>query len=42
MVALQLENKSKIFAIIMVITITGGSLLFLHAVVKKTNDKTTP
>ncbi len=39
-VALTLESKSKIFAIIMVLAITGGSLLFLHTVISKDNEKT--
>ncbi len=37
--ALSLESKSKVFAIIMVGVITGGGLFFLHAVTKKTNEK---
>ncbi|HZE87340.1 MAG TPA: MraY family glycosyltransferase [Methylomirabilota bacterium] len=40
-IALSLESRSKIFAIIMVGVITGGGLLFLHAITKNTNDKIT-
>ncbi|HEX8931520.1 MAG TPA: MraY family glycosyltransferase [Patescibacteria group bacterium] len=40
-ISLTLESKSKIFAIIMLIVITGGGLFFLHAVTKNTNDTTT-
>ncbi|MEK7571094.1 MAG: MraY family glycosyltransferase [Patescibacteria group bacterium] len=37
--ALQLENKSKFFAIIMVVVVTVGALLFLHAVTKHKDEK---
>jgi UDP-GlcNAc:undecaprenyl-phosphate/decaprenyl-phosphate GlcNAc-1-phosphate transferase len=40
-ISLTLESRSKVFAMIMVGVITGGCLLFLHAVTKTTNDKTT-
>jgi len=40
-ISLTLESRSKIFAMIMVGVITGGGLLFLHAVTKNTNDKIT-
>jgi UDP-GlcNAc:undecaprenyl-phosphate/decaprenyl-phosphate GlcNAc-1-phosphate transferase len=40
-ISLSLESRSKIFAIIMVGVITGGGLLFLHAVTKKTNETVT-
>lgn len=39
-IALQLESENKLFAIIMLITVTGGALLFLHAIAKNTNEKT--
>ncbi len=38
-ISLLLENKSKVFAIIMLVVITGGTLFFLHAVTKKNNEK---
>ncbi|MGH7204102.1 MAG: MraY family glycosyltransferase, partial [Candidatus Levyibacteriota bacterium] len=34
-----LESRSKVFAIIMVVAITGGALLFLHMITKKKNEK---
>ena len=40
--ALFLESASKIFAIIMVIVITGGTLLFLHASAKDKTDRIAP
>lgn len=40
-ISLSLESRSKVFAIIMVGVITGGGLLFLHAVTKKTNETVT-
>lgn len=40
--SLFLESRSKIFAIIMVIVITGGTLFFLHASTKNTNDRIAP
>jgi UDP-GlcNAc:undecaprenyl-phosphate GlcNAc-1-phosphate transferase len=38
-----LESRSKIFAILMVVAITGGALLFLHSITNKTkkNEKLT-
>lgn len=39
MIALTLNSRSKIFAIIMVIVITGGGLFFLHSVTKQNNDR---
>src|SRR5437667_7596342 len=39
LISLTLESRSKVFAIIMVVVITGGGLLFLHTVTKKPNDK---
>lgn len=41
LIALGLESKSKIFAIIMVIAITGGALLFLHKITKSKNEELT-
>ncbi len=41
MVALTVESKSKVFAIIMLTVISGAGLLFLHAIISKDNDKTT-
>lgn len=38
--ALLLESRSKFFVMIMVGVITAGGLLFLHAITKKTNEKT--
>ena len=37
-IALTLTSQSKVFALIMLIVITGGGLLFLHAVIRNTND----
>lgn len=39
-ISLTLESKSKIFAIIMLVVITGGALLFLHSIGDKKNEKT--
>lgn len=39
--ALLLESRSKLFAMIMVGVITAGGLVFLHAVKKKNNEKIT-
>lgn len=36
MLSFLLESRSKIFAILMVIAITGGALLFLHSITNKT------
>lgn len=41
LLALGLESKSKIFAIIMVIAVTGGTLLFLHKITKSKNEELT-
>jgi len=38
-ISLTLENKSKIFAIIMLVAIMGGGLLFLHTVTKNTDEE---
>jgi len=40
-ISLTLESRSKVFAIIMLVVIMGGGLLFLHAVTKNTNDTAT-
>jgi len=40
-ISLTLESKSKIFAIIMLIAIMGGGLLFLHIVTDINDEKTT-
>lgn len=39
LLALGLESKSKVFAIIMVIAITGGALLFLHRLTKSKDEE---
>jgi UDP-GlcNAc:undecaprenyl-phosphate GlcNAc-1-phosphate transferase len=39
-ISFTLESKSKIFAIIMLIAITGGGLLFLHMISENTDEKT--
>jgi UDP-GlcNAc:undecaprenyl-phosphate/decaprenyl-phosphate GlcNAc-1-phosphate transferase len=39
MLSFLLESKSKVFAILMVIVITGGALLFLHSITNKKNEK---
>jgi UDP-GlcNAc:undecaprenyl-phosphate/decaprenyl-phosphate GlcNAc-1-phosphate transferase len=41
LIALGLESKSKVFAIIMVIAVTGGALLFLHKITKSKNEELT-
>lgn len=41
MLSFLLESRSKIFAIIMVVAITGGALLFLHSITNKKNEKLT-
>ena len=41
MLSFLLESRSKVFAILMVIAITGGSLLFLHSITNKKNEKLT-
>ncbi|MBI4080759.1 MAG: undecaprenyl/decaprenyl-phosphate alpha-N-acetylglucosaminyl 1-phosphate transferase [Candidatus Levybacteria bacterium] len=40
-ISLTLQSKSKVFAIIMLVTIVAGGLLFLHFVVKYTHEKVT-
>lgn len=37
--SLLLESRSKMFAILMVIAVTGGALLFLHTILYKKNEK---
>lgn len=39
LLSLTLESKSKVFAIIMVIAVTGGTLLFLHRITKAKNEE---
>lgn len=39
LLSLMLESKSKLFAIIMVIAITGGTLLFLHILTRKKDEE---
>jgi UDP-GlcNAc:undecaprenyl-phosphate GlcNAc-1-phosphate transferase len=34
-----LQSRSKLFAILMVIAVTGGALLFLHSITNKKNEK---
>ncbi len=41
MLSFLLESRSKLFAILMVIAITGGALLFLHSISNKKNEKLT-
>lgn len=41
MLSFMLESRSKVFAIIMVIAVTGGALLFLHTISYKKNEKLT-
>lgn len=36
-----LESRSKVFAILMLIAVTGGALLFLHSITNKKNEKLT-
>ncbi len=38
-ISLTLENRSKVFALIMLTVIVGGVLLFLHYVIDTTNEK---
>jgi UDP-GlcNAc:undecaprenyl-phosphate GlcNAc-1-phosphate transferase len=40
-ISLTLQSRSKIFAIIMLVAITVGALLFLHTVTRTDNEKTT-
>jgi UDP-GlcNAc:undecaprenyl-phosphate GlcNAc-1-phosphate transferase len=39
-ISLFLQSQSKLFALIMLVVITGGSLLFLHRMLQKTDEKT--
>jgi UDP-GlcNAc:undecaprenyl-phosphate/decaprenyl-phosphate GlcNAc-1-phosphate transferase len=41
LLSLTLESKSKVFAIIMVIAVTGGTLLFLHRISKAKDEELT-
>ncbi|HWY79622.1 MAG TPA: MraY family glycosyltransferase [Candidatus Sulfotelmatobacter sp.] len=41
MLSFLLESRSKVFAILMVIAVTGGALLFLHLITNKKNEKLT-
>jgi len=38
-ISLVLTSKGKLFAIIMLLILVGGALLFLHYLINKTNDK---
>lgn len=38
-ISLTLESRSKLFAIIMVITVTGGALLFLHYLMRNSHEE---
>ena len=40
-IALLLQSRSKLFAIIMLLVIVGGGLYFLHRVMQQSNEKTT-
>lgn len=39
LISLTLDAKSKVFALIMLIVVTGGILLFLHSVINDTNEE---
>lgn len=39
MLSFLMESRSKVFAILMVIAITGGALFFLHSITNKKNEK---
>lgn len=39
MLSFLMESRSKVFAIFMVIAITGGALLFLHSITNRKNEK---
>lgn len=41
LISLTLSSQGKLFAIIMLFVIVGGTLLFLHTALKTTNEKTT-
>ena len=38
-ISLVLSSKGKLFAIIMLIILAGGAIVFLHFLIKRTNDK---
>lgn len=38
-IALQLQSRSKVFAIIMLLVLVGGGLYFLHTIVQQKNEK---
>lgn len=38
-ISLQLQSKSKLFAIVMLAVIVGGTILFLHLTLRKRDDK---
>lgn len=38
-ISLALESKSKLFAIVMVVAITGGALLFLHYLIRNSHEE---
>lgn len=40
-ISLTLQSKSKIFALILLVVLVGGALLFLHLVVRDRHEKTT-
>lgn len=40
-ISLTLQSKSKIFALIMLVVLVGGALLFLHLIVRDRHEKTT-
>lgn len=39
-ISLMLTSKGKLFAIIMLVILVGGALVFLHLLINRTNDKT--
>jgi UDP-GlcNAc:undecaprenyl-phosphate GlcNAc-1-phosphate transferase len=39
-ISLTLESKSKAFALVMLVVLVGGALLFLHFVLRPSNEKT--
>lgn len=41
MLSFLLESRSKLFAILMVVAVTGGALFFLHTITNKKNEKLT-
>jgi UDP-GlcNAc:undecaprenyl-phosphate/decaprenyl-phosphate GlcNAc-1-phosphate transferase len=40
-ISLTLQSKSKVFALIMLVVLVGGALLFLHSVVRDSHEKAT-